>query len=158
GVEPHAIVLDDATEDFAAALQPDRSVPREGVASDVGERLLNDPVDRRLDHGIETAARRAQNAQGDAAASGETLGQKLEGRNETQIVEDRGTQLVREPSQALLDVVEVRLGLSNAQAAAAREFARDLVEGQMDGRRDLSGLVVELMRDALGLLLAGVQV
>src|SRR5262249_4430433 len=62
------------------------------------------------------------------------------------------------PAQALLDVVEVALGLAQPPPIPAWKPASRLVEREMDGRGDLTRLVVELMRDPLCLLLPGMEV
>jgi len=65
------------------------------VAGDVGERLLNHPVHRRLLRRSETLLGTQIDVKVDreAGAFGDVGGEALQGRGETNVVEHRGTQI-----------------------------------------------------------------
>ena len=84
---------------------------------------------------------------------GESLPEEVERGHEAEIVEDGGAQLVGQPPELVLDAVEEALHLLQALGDVGRHVSRNVVDGEVHGREQLPRLVVELVRDAPGLLL-----
>ena len=98
GIEPDAVVPDRAPHVTGFAIDPDDHAACVGVFDDVGDGLLNDTVERRLDDRRQTSIGAALDTYIDRRAPGHPLGQELERRNEPEIVEDGRTKLVGQAS------------------------------------------------------------
>ena len=107
----------------------------------------------RLDRGREPVVPRALDLDPEPGPRGDGLGENVERRHQPEIVEDRGAEVVRQAAQLLLDLVEQPLHRLQPGSGRRREVGRDVVERHMHGGEELSRLVVQLVRDAAGLLL-----
>ena len=124
---------------------------RAGVLDDVRHRLLDDPVQRRLDRlGQPHVADPRLDVNLDSALA-DRLGETLDRRNEPEVVERARAQLHREPAHVLERRDDL---LPEGDDRLARLAARRLLERlepEQDRRQRLAGLVVQLAREALAL-------
>src|SRR5262249_7959154 len=116
---------------------------RPSMFGDVVERFLSDSVEGRLDRGSCPALHRALDGDRKPRPLGNPFSQEFDGRNQSQVIEDHGTELVRETPQLLGGLVEELSNLLETGATSGRQIPSKLVESHMDGTEKLPCLVVE---------------
>ena len=147
-VEAGAVVLDHRGHRGLPPRDRDADVVRVRVLDDVRERLLHDPVERRLDLARQPRlAERRVEVDANPRLLGERLGQPLERGHETEVVEHGRTQLDGEPAHVLERVDDG--SRSSASAARAGWSASASSSGFRPRRIEVSAcrLVVELARE-----------
>src|SRR5207247_5964556 len=117
-VEAAAVVLDRASDLIRQDGETDVDPVRHGVLRGVPDGLLDDPVQGHLDRGRQ--ARRLRTLDGDrnAGSRADTLDHELQGRDETEIVQDRRAELVRQPPEVPFDFIQRSAGAHQAIARA----------------------------------------
>ena len=143
------VVLDDGSDRVAAPDDEDRHPGRGGVLDDVRQRLLDDPVERRLDLRGEPLvfdARLEVDVQPGLLAEGRR--EPLERRHQPEVVEGRRAKLDREAANAL---ERRRDRVAHRGERGARLLGGDLLLDALQPEEDrgqrLPGLVVELPRE-----------
>ena len=147
GHEAAAVVLDHRGDRARAAGEHDADRARLRVLDDVRQRLLHDPIERRLDVVREPVADAGLELDPHSRLLGEGLAQALERGDEPEVVQRLRAQLHREPA----DVVE-RLDDLLAHGGERRgpllvgPRLLDGLQTEQHRRQLLPGLVVELAR------------
>ena len=148
GGEAAAVVLDHGGDRAAAASEDDADRARLGVLDDVRQRLLHDPVERRLDVARQPVADVRLEVDAHPGLLGEGVAQALERRDEAEVVERLRPQLDREAAdvvQRLHDLLAHGGERFGALLAAPRLL--DRLEAEQHRGQLLAGLVVELARE-----------
>ena len=142
--EPASVVLDDRSDTAGATRHDHAHVLRLGVLHDVRQRLLHEPVERRLDLGRQALAAEIRLDLGrDAASLGERLAEPLERGGEAEVVQRGRPQLDREPPHVLerADDQLSQLGLG-LLGLVVRLRRADSLQSEEDRGERLAGLVV----------------
>ena len=113
------------------------------MSGHVVERFLNDSVNGRLDRGPRAALHRALHGDRKSRPLGDPFSQEFDGREQPQVIEDRRTELMRETSQLLRDLVEELSDFLKSLAPSRRQIQSKLLERDIDGTEKLPSLVVE---------------
>src|SRR2546427_8155980 len=103
-VEPRTVVANRAAQEPTVPREPDRHAACLGVLGDVGQRLLDDPVQGRLGRRGHALARHSLDRDLQPRSPRDAIGEKLDRRVKAEIVEDRRAQLVGEVSELLFDL------------------------------------------------------
>ena len=155
GIEADAVVPDGTADPPGFAANDNRHRRRPARACfHVGERLLDDPIQHGLDPGREPIVPRAFDLD---PKPGSRLRHPGRGDRAPASVPDRREPLGAARETGVAAPPRYRRGsvftdCSRAAAGAGRS-RRDIVERQVHGGEELSRLVVQLVRDAAGLLL-----
>ena len=108
-LESNAVVADPADERAVALLELHGQMRRARVAPDVRDGFLCEAVHRGLDRRRQRPVHACREGDGDAAAHADTVEQRAHRGDKPEIVEHAGAKLVREPTQPLLDIIEMLL-------------------------------------------------
>src|SRR3990172_596936 len=156
-VEPAAVVLDDETQGAAATGQAGLHLRCAGMLGDVGQRLLDDPVEHQLYIRRQASEPAARKLRFHGPAMREVLHERLERRFQPQVIQHRGTQVDRHPPHTLKGVSREVPQLRDPRAQPLVPGGPPFEEAQTheDGGERLGGVVVQLARDPLSLLLLG---
>ena len=152
-VEADTVVRDGAADRLGLAADPDLDVRGVGVSRRVRQRFLDDPVQRRLHARRQATLRRARHRHGDPGALRDAFRQELQGGHEPEVVEHRRTELVRQTPELALDPVEQPPNLFEAALGGRRQIAGQARQRDVHRGEQLRRLVVQRVRDALGLFL-----
>ena len=99
----------------------------------VGQRFLDDAVERRLGGRRQPLARRSLDGDLEPRAFRGAVGQELERRAQAEVVQDRRPELVREVAQLLLDLVQEPAHVLQPPRGRGRQVAGDVGEADVDG-------------------------
>src|SRR5258708_4277338 len=159
GGDAAAVVFDDEEHAPLLLAGADDHPGGTGVPHDVGERLLEDAEEGRVQVGIERGIvpQRAGHVALDAGAALEFVGLPFERGDEPQIIENAGAQLRRDPAHRLDGGVNVPghgLDLVVERPLADGLPAREPREVQFQAGERLAEFVMHLAGDAGALLLA----
>ena len=113
------------------------------VFGDVRERFLRDAVQGGLDSGRQRSIDGRLHGDEDSPALRDTVGQKLEGRNQSEVIEDGRPELMREIAQSNLDLVQQAPGVLNPLGHIGRPFGADVRESEMHRCQELRGFVMQ---------------
>ena len=154
-VEAGSVVLDHRCDRGPAPGDRDADVVRVRVLDDVRERLLHDPVERRLDLGRQPRlAERRMEVDANVRLLRERIGQPLERRHEAEVVEHGRAKLDREAADVLERAHDLLPQLGQGGAGrVVRERLLERLQPEQDRGQRLPRLVVELAREPLTLQL-----
>ena len=139
-VESAAVVLDHGLDPSIDARDEHAHPLGTSMLDHVRERLLDDPVDRRLDLERQPLADRAGlEVDGDAGLLAEALRQALERRQEPEVVEHLRPQLDREPAHVLQGGDDQLAQCGNCLRCL---LALELLEPEQDRGQRLARLIV----------------
>src|SRR6185295_9810589 len=97
-VEPVAVVANGRPDPGRAPLDPDLRMSRAGMAGDVGQRFLDDAIQRGLDLVAKSPRAVVQNPDVDSPSSAQLIRVTLQGGNQTEIVQGRRPQAASDAS------------------------------------------------------------
>jgi hypothetical protein len=148
-VEANAVVFDGATEDPVATANANPDATRASVANGIGERFLDDTIKSNFDGSGKTAGSLDFQVDGKTGAFGDAIGEKANGGNPAQIVEDERTQLVRVAAQLAMNLIEGGVDLSELFLLRLRKVPGKLGKREMNSDEQLPGFIVDGMGDTL---------
>src|SRR6266852_2162944 len=143
-VEAHAIVLDQTGQPGQVAAEFDGHVLGARMPGHVGERLLDDPVQRGLDVRCKPLFHETLEMDGNTRALGDPLGEELQRRHQPQIIQHRRPQVTGDSPQLLIGPIEDGADLRHALLhRGARSLSRGRRHRQPRCVEELPGLVMD---------------
>src|SRR5438132_1499899 len=151
--EAYAVIPNGTTDGAFRAPDLDVHPSRLRMAHGVGQRLLHAPVEGRLHGRRQPPFCRALHRDDEPASLRHPVRQELQGRQEPEVVEDGRPELVGQPAEFLLHLIEEFPDGVEARASPRRQPVRELLQRQMHSAEQLARVVVERVGDPLRFLL-----
>src|SRR5947208_267352 len=137
-VESDSVVAHVTRQRAVAPLELDVGPPGPSVLGHVGQRSLDDPIQRDLHRRSQSLPGGPFHGDRQPGPLRHALRQVLDGRDQPELVQHRWPQLVGEAPELLVDLVEERAELLQALLHRRRRITGDLVDREIERRQELS--------------------